>query len=69
MHPLLVKYNAKIHWAKIELPDKKSDNLDFMRKLIRQNNATNVDSFNRCRKALDPNGVLSNRLIETLFDE
>lgn len=69
MHPLLVKYNAKIHWAKIELPDKKSDNLNFMRKLIRQNNATNVDSFNRCRKALDPNGVLSNRLIETLFDE
>ncbi len=68
MHPLLVKYNAKIHWAKIELPDK-SDKINFTRKLVRQNNSNNIDSFNKCRKALDPNSILSNKLIETIFSD
>ena len=68
MHPLLVKYNAKIHWAKIEVPDK-SDKITFIRKLVRQNNSKNIDSFNKCRKALDPNSILSNKLIEAIFSD
>lgn len=68
------KYGAFPHWAKIELPpsdDSVGDSCELtetlkMRQMVR--NKFDVDRFNKARLELDPKGILSNRLIETLFD-
>eukprot|EP00597_Dinobryon_sp_UTEXLB2267_P011642 CAMPEP_0170132252 /NCGR_PEP_ID=MMETSP0020_2-20130122/23753_1 /TAXON_ID=98059 /ORGANISM="Dinobryon sp., Strain UTEXLB2267" /LENGTH=495 /DNA_ID=CAMNT_0010367523 /DNA_START=279 /DNA_END=1763 /DNA_ORIENTATION=+ len=71
MAPLLKKYNATVHWAKIELPADDSptykDNLKEMKERLKTRGVP-VDEFNRWRRLLDPNGILSNQLIDTLFD-
>jgi L-galactono-1,4-lactone dehydrogenase len=70
LQPLMNQYNAQIHWAKIELPsaDEKSGTprLEELKQLIRKKYP--VDEFKEIRRALDPEGVLANNLIERLLD-
>ena len=71
LQPLMNQYNAQIHWAKIELPsqDDRSSavRLDELRQGIRKRYP--VRKFQEMRKALDPEGILANSLIERLFDD
>jgi L-galactono-1,4-lactone dehydrogenase len=72
LQPLMNKYNAQIHWAKIELPplsptgDEQSPRLKELKELIGRKYP--VEEFKAVRKALDPEAILSNQLIERLLD-
>ena len=70
LQPLMKKYNAQLHWAKIELPvGKDGENtkrLEQMRLQIRQKYPT--DEFKQVRKAVDPEGILSNSIVDQLLD-
>lgn len=76
LYPLIAEYKAVIHWGKIDLPDGGTEGLrdedaikevSFLQKTVRDRFP--VQEFNRYRKELDPNNVLSNDLIDTLFSE
>eukprot|EP00602_Paraphysomonas_sp_CaronLab_P012566 CAMPEP_0185040534 /NCGR_PEP_ID=MMETSP1103-20130426/38737_1 /TAXON_ID=36769 /ORGANISM="Paraphysomonas bandaiensis, Strain Caron Lab Isolate" /LENGTH=443 /DNA_ID=CAMNT_0027579889 /DNA_START=210 /DNA_END=1541 /DNA_ORIENTATION=+ len=70
LKPLMNKYNAQVHWAKIELPrsgDRQENELATLQSTIRRKYP--VDEFNAARKALDPRGILSNNFIESLFND
>jgi L-galactono-1,4-lactone dehydrogenase len=70
LQPLMDRHNAQIHWAKIELPSESKGSaarLDELRQGIRRRYP--VRKFQEIRKALDPEGILANSLIERLFDE
>jgi L-galactono-1,4-lactone dehydrogenase len=71
LQPLMDQHNAQIHWAKIELPSQVDESstarLDELRKGIRRRYP--VGKFQEMRKALDPEGILANSLIEKLFNE
>ncbi|KAH9329555.1 hypothetical protein KI387_001663 [Taxus chinensis] len=58
------KYSAYEHWAKIEIPDNEEE-LTWVRERIKKNFP--VDSYNKARTELDPNHILSNAFLETLF--
>ncbi|KAH0460937.1 hypothetical protein IEQ34_008512 [Dendrobium chrysotoxum] len=57
-------YSAYEHWAKIEIPKDKEELVDLQTRLRKR---FPVDSYNKARKELDPNGILSNRMLEKLF--
>lgn len=67
------KYGIVPHWAKIELPSGSNKNscelskTQELRRVIRQR--YDVARFNKARRMLDPKGILSNDLINTVFDE
>jgi hypothetical protein len=67
--PLIEKYNAQIHWAKLELPISSDPNYSVEMKGLRDRIARGypVNEFNAIRRALDPAGILSNRVIDKLF--
>ncbi|KAK8514656.1 hypothetical protein V6N13_103187 [Hibiscus sabdariffa] len=58
------KYSAYEHWAKIEVPKDKEE-LEALQ--ARLKTRFPVDAYNKARKELDPNRILSNNLLEKLF--
>ncbi|WCJ33342.1 L-galactono-1 4-lactone dehydrogenase mitochondrial [Euphorbia peplus] len=58
------KYSAFEHWAKIEVPKDKEELAALQSRLKRR---FPVDAYNKARKELDPNRILSNNLLEKLF--
>ncbi|KAL5745509.1 hypothetical protein ACOSP7_026655 [Xanthoceras sorbifolium] len=58
------RYSAYEHWAKIEVP-KDKDELAALQERLRKRFP--VDSYNKARKELDPNRILSNNILEKLF--
>ncbi|KAL5546478.1 hypothetical protein UlMin_006165 [Ulmus minor] len=58
------QYSAYEHWAKIEVP-KDKDELALLQARLRKRFP--VDAYNKARKELDPNGILSNNKLEKLF--
>ncbi|XP_073278725.1 L-galactono-1,4-lactone dehydrogenase, mitochondrial-like isoform X1 [Primulina huaijiensis] len=58
------KYSAYEHWAKIEVP-KDKDELAAMQARLRKKYP--VDAYNKARRELDPNRILSNNMLEKLF--
>ncbi|NP_001315785.1 L-galactonolactone dehydrogenase, mitochondrial-like [Malus domestica] len=58
------KYSAYEHWAKIEVP-KDKDELAALQDRLRKRFP--VDAYNKARRELDPNRVLSNSKLEKLF--
>ncbi|KAK6945194.1 FAD linked oxidase, N-terminal [Dillenia turbinata] len=58
------RYSAFEHWAKIEVP-KDKDELAALQERLRQRFP--VDAYNKARKELDPNRILSNVKLEKLF--
>ncbi|KAL2927591.1 L-galactono-1 4-lactone dehydrogenase mitochondrial, partial [Bienertia sinuspersici] len=57
-------YSAYEHWAKVEIPKNKEEILDLQARLRKR---FPVDAYNKARKELDPNRILSNNMIEKLF--
>ena len=69
MERLGKRYNAHAHWGKIELPVK--DSADYRLRLLqlrRTHSRYDVEAFNKARDLLDPQHLLSNELIRSLFD-
>jgi L-galactono-1,4-lactone dehydrogenase len=66
---LAPKYGAVEHWAKIEPPPPEAgrDELEAMRARLRSRYP--IEAFNIARGQLDPNGVLSNGMVDTLFTQ
>ncbi|KAM7270638.1 hypothetical protein ACFE04_029852 [Oxalis oulophora] len=60
------KYSAYEHWAKIEVP-KDKDELPALQARLRRRFP--VDAYNKARRELDPNKILSNNLLEKLFPQ
>ncbi|KAF4373608.1 hypothetical protein F8388_025302 [Cannabis sativa] len=58
------RYSAYEHWAKIEVP-KDKDELAALQERLRKRFP--VDAYNKARKELDPNKILSNNKIDKLF--
>lgn len=64
MTQLWDKYSAYEHWAKIEVPKEKEELAKLQARLRKR---FPVDAYNKARMELDPNRILSNRMIEKLF--
>ncbi|PIA53722.1 hypothetical protein AQUCO_00900362v1 [Aquilegia coerulea] len=58
------KYSAYEHWAKIEVPKGKEELASLQARL---RSRFPVDEYNKARMELDPNRILSNRMVEKLF--
>nr|CDL93466.2 L-galactono-1,4-lactone dehydrogenase [Lactuca sativa] len=58
------QYSAFEHWAKIEVPKDKNE-LAALQERLRARFP--VDAFNKARKELDPNRILSNAMVEKMF--
>jgi L-galactono-1,4-lactone dehydrogenase len=71
LQPLMDEYGASIHWAKIELPAKGSD--DYDKKIIQLREIVAkrypISQFNQFRQALDPNNILSNNVVDALISD
>jgi L-galactono-1,4-lactone dehydrogenase len=69
LQPLFEEVGAKTHWAKVELPP--ADSPDYDDRLLSQQRQMRalypVDEFMAIKAALDPRGILSNKLVESLF--
>ncbi|XP_027364130.1 L-galactono-1,4-lactone dehydrogenase, mitochondrial [Abrus precatorius] len=59
-------YSAYEHWAKIEVPKDKEELIALQARL---RNRFPVDAYNRARRELDPNRILSNNMLEKLFPQ
>ncbi|EPS69983.1 l-galactono-1,4-lactone dehydrogenase [Genlisea aurea] len=57
-------FSAYEHWAKVEIP-KEKDELTWLQTRLRKKFP--VDEYNRARKELDPNNILSNSILGKLF--
>ncbi|XP_010543522.1 PREDICTED: L-galactono-1,4-lactone dehydrogenase, mitochondrial isoform X2 [Tarenaya hassleriana] len=58
------QYSAYEHWAKIEIPKDKEE-LEALQARLRKRFP--VDAYNKARRELDPNRILSNNMVEKLF--
>ncbi|XP_068658486.1 L-galactono-1,4-lactone dehydrogenase 2, mitochondrial [Aristolochia californica] len=58
------EYSAYEHWAKIEVPKDKEELATLQMRLRKR---FPVDTYNKARRELDPNRILSNGIIEKLF--
>ncbi|KAA8518044.1 hypothetical protein F0562_015536 [Nyssa sinensis] len=58
------QYCAYEHWAKIEVPKDKEELAALQSRLRKR---FPVDAYNKARRELDPNRILSNRMLEKLF--
>ncbi|CAH9068831.1 unnamed protein product [Cuscuta epithymum] len=58
------QYSAYEHWAKIEVP-KENDELKALQERLKKRFP--VEEYNRARRELDPNHILSNNMLEKLF--
>lgn len=74
IEPVLQKYKAQVHWAKIELPDSRdvSSGAEFEERLgnmkARLRKKFPVDDFVTLKKVLDPESILSNEIVDRLFE-
>ncbi|KAK7278936.1 hypothetical protein RJT34_23976 [Clitoria ternatea] len=59
-------YSAYEHWAKIEVPKDKEELVDLQARLRKR---FPVDEYNKARKELDPNRIVSNNMLEKLFPQ
>lgn len=59
------KFNGTFHWGKIDLNFHEGHRLEDLRANMRRR--FDVKSFLEAKKELDPKGILSNRLVETIF--
>ncbi|KAF6155368.1 hypothetical protein GIB67_019894 [Kingdonia uniflora] len=57
-------YSAYEHWAKIEVPKNKEELATLQERLRKR---YPVDEYNKARKELDPNRILSSAMLEKLF--
>ncbi|XP_054789283.1 L-galactono-1,4-lactone dehydrogenase, mitochondrial [Prosopis cineraria] len=57
-------FSAYEHWAKIEVPKNKEELAALQARLRKR---FPVDAFNKARRELDPNRILSNNMLEKLF--
>ncbi|KAL2325984.1 hypothetical protein Fmac_025042 [Flemingia macrophylla] len=60
------RYSAYEHWAKIEVPKDKEELAALQARLRKR---FPVDAYNKARKELDPNRILSNNMLEKLFPQ
>ncbi|KAJ9544001.1 hypothetical protein OSB04_023708 [Centaurea solstitialis] len=58
------QYSAYEHWAKIEVPKDKTELAALQARLRKR---FPIDAFNKARKELDPNRILSNAMLEKMF--
>lgn len=58
------RYSAYEHWAKIEIPKDKEELAALQTRLRKR---FPVDEYNKARKELDPNHILSNNMLDKLF--
>ncbi|OVA13745.1 FAD linked oxidase [Macleaya cordata] len=58
------KYSAYEHWAKIEVPKDKEELAALQERLRKR---FPVDAYNKARREMDPNKILSNVMLEKLF--
>ncbi|XP_065634918.1 L-galactono-1,4-lactone dehydrogenase, mitochondrial [Quercus suber] len=58
------RYSAYEHWAKIEVPKDKEELAALQARLRKR---FPVDAYNKARRELDPNKILSNNKLEKLF--
>ena len=67
--PIIEKYDGQVHWAKLELPEKDSayyqSELNEIKYRLRKKFP--VDEFNSYRKALDPDNILSNHMMNEIL--
>ena len=75
MHVVGKKYGAVPHWAKIELPDLVKGNMNDAQNILklkdlkqRVQKRYDIEKFTRARDMLDPDHILSNDLLDVLFD-
>ncbi|CAG7869832.1 unnamed protein product [Brassica rapa] len=59
------QYSAYEHWAKIEQIPKDKEELEALQERLRKRFP--VDAYNKARRELDPNRILSNNMVEKLF--
>mmetsp|Transcript_127125 Transcript_127125/g.220340 ORF Transcript_127125/g.220340 Transcript_127125/m.220340 type:complete len:557 (+) Transcript_127125:80-1750(+) len=59
------KFNGTFHWGKIDLNFHEGRRLEDLRANMRRR--FDVKAFLEAKKELDPKGILSNRLVETIF--
>lgn len=59
-------YSAYEHWAKIEVPKDKEELAALQARL---RNRFPVDAYNKARRELDPNKILSNNMLDKIFPE
>ncbi len=64
---LLKKYGAIEHWAKMEVPDRNPAELRALRERVHLRYP--VGKFNAARKELDPKNILSNHIIDAIFNK
>lgn len=64
--PVFEEYKAFAHWAKIEIPNSEEKTAKLRNRLV---DRYRVDQFNQYRRALDPNNILSNQLIDVLLND
>ncbi|KAI9082034.1 hypothetical protein K1719_035959 [Acacia pycnantha] len=57
-------YSAYEHWAKIEVPKNKEELAALQARLRKR---FPVDAYNKARRELDPNRIVSNNMLERLF--
>jgi hypothetical protein len=62
---LMPSYHASWHWAKIEPPQDNPARLAAMRGRLAERFP--VAAFNAARAQLDPNDILANNMVDTLF--
>ncbi|ONK55547.1 uncharacterized protein A4U43_UnF1730 [Asparagus officinalis] len=60
------EYSAYEHWAKIEVPKNKEELAELQARLRKR---FPVDAYNKARRELDPNRILSNGMLEKLFPQ
>ncbi|KAL1330531.1 hypothetical protein HN51_047780 [Arachis hypogaea] len=60
------QYSAYEHWAKIEVPKDKEELAALQARIRRR---FPVDAYNKARKELDPNKILSNNMLDKIFAE
>ncbi|KAF3442490.1 hypothetical protein FNV43_RR16406 [Rhamnella rubrinervis] len=60
------QYSAFEHWAKIEVPKDKEELAALQARLRKR---FPVDAYNKARRELDPNRILSNNMLEKLFPD
>ncbi|RDX84837.1 L-galactono-1,4-lactone dehydrogenase, mitochondrial [Mucuna pruriens] len=60
------RYSAYEHWAKIEVPKDKEELAALQARLRKR---FPVDAYNKARKELDPNRIVSNNMLEKLFPQ
>ncbi|XAR68443.1 L-galactonolactone dehydrogenase [Bertholletia excelsa] len=66
MEQLWDQYSAYEHWAKIEVPKDKEELAALQARLRKR---FPVDEYNKARRELDPNRILSNNMLEKLFPQ